>query len=91
MFRVWLPTKDAVIRARESELAPLASLEPSENEILHTAAAAKLLEALEHNLLLAPIQSSVAPLPHQLHALRHPTSCGSKPRPTRARRTTSCA
>jgi hypothetical protein len=28
--------------------------------ILHTAAAAELLDALEDNLLLAPIQSSVA-------------------------------
>jgi hypothetical protein len=60
VFRVWLPTKDAIIRAREADLAPLASLRPTENEILHTAAAAKLL---------APIQSSVVPLPHQLHAL----------------------
>jgi hypothetical protein len=58
-----------MIRARGSDLAPLASLEPTENEILHTAAAAKLLDALEHNLLLAPIQSSVVPLPHQLYAL----------------------
>jgi len=69
VFRVWLPTKDAIIRARESDLAPLATLRPTENEILHTAAAAKLLDALEDNLLLAPIQSSVVPLPHQLHAL----------------------
>jgi SNF2 family DNA or RNA helicase len=69
VFRVWLPTKDAIIRARESDLAPLASLRPTENEVLHTAAAAKLLDALEDNLLLAPIQSSVVPLPHQLHAL----------------------
>jgi superfamily II DNA or RNA helicase len=69
VFRVWLPTKDAIIRARASDLAPLASLEPTENAILHTAAAAKLLDALEDNLLLAPIQSSVVPLPHQLHAL----------------------
>ncbi|WP_018411098.1 hypothetical protein [Methyloversatilis thermotolerans] len=38
-------------------------------QILHTTAAAKLLDALEDNLLLAPIQSSVVPLPHQLYAL----------------------
>jgi SNF2 family DNA or RNA helicase len=69
VLRVWLPTKDAIIPARETDLAPLASLEPTENEILHTAAAAKLLDALEDNLLLAPIQSSVVPLTHQLHAL----------------------
>ncbi len=69
VFRVWLPTKDAVVRARETDLAPLSSLQPTTDEILHTAAAAKLLDALEDNLLLAPIQSSVVPLPHQLHAL----------------------
>jgi SNF2 family DNA or RNA helicase len=69
VFRVWLPTKDAVIRARETELAPLSSLRPTAEQILQTAAAAKLRDALEDNLLLAPIQSSVVPLPHQLHAL----------------------
>jgi hypothetical protein len=66
VFRVWLPTKDAIIRARVSDLSPLSSLFPTTEEILHTAAAAKLLDALEDNLLLAPIQSSVVPLPHQL-------------------------
>jgi superfamily II DNA or RNA helicase len=45
------------------------SVRPSVEQILHTAAAAKLLDALEENLLLAPIQSSVVPLPHQLYAL----------------------
>ena len=74
VFRVWLPTKDAVIRAREADLAPLASLRPNAEQILHTAAAAKLLDALEDNLLLAPIQSSVVPLPHQLYALNRAVS-----------------
>jgi hypothetical protein len=45
--------------------------------ILHTAAAAKLLDALEDNLLLAPIQSSVVPLPHQLYALNRAMSRGT--------------
>ena len=43
-------------------------------QILHTTAAAKLLDALEDNLLLAPIQSSVVPLPHQLYALNRAIS-----------------
>ena len=34
----------------------------------------KLLDALEDNLLLAPIQSSVVPLPHQLYALNRAIS-----------------
>ena len=33
VFRVWLPTKDAVIRAREADLAPLSNLQPTEQRI----------------------------------------------------------
>ncbi|MER9421659.1 SNF2-related protein [Mesorhizobium sp. M0317] len=68
-YRVWLPAKDAVIRARARDLLGLDSVRPTVEQMRHTAAAAKLLDALEDNLLLAPIQSSVVPLPHQLHAL----------------------
>ena len=73
-YRVWLPAKDAVVRARASDLAPLESIRPTVEQILHTTAAAKLLDALEDNLLLAPIQSSVVPLPHQLYALNRAIS-----------------
>ncbi|PWR17937.1 DEAD/DEAH box helicase [Zavarzinia aquatilis] len=68
-FRVWLPAKDAVLRARATDLATLSSVRPTVEQILHATAAAKLQDALEDNLLLAPIQSSVIPLPHQLYAL----------------------
>ena len=73
-YRVWLPGKDAVVRARAQELGSLADVQPTADQILHTAAAAKLCDALEDNLLLAPIQSSVVPLPHQLHALNRAMS-----------------
>ena len=73
-YRVWLPAKDAVIRARAKDLLTLDSVRPTVEQILHTAAAAKLLDALEDNLLLAPIQSSVVPLPHQLYALNRAMS-----------------
>ncbi len=73
-YRVWLPTKDAVVRARTVDLASLESVKPSVEQIQHTTAAAKLLDALEDNLLLAPIQSSVVPLPHQLYALNRAIS-----------------
>jgi len=73
-YRVWLPAKDAVVRARSLDLAALGSVQPTVEHILHTAAAAKLLDALEDNLLLAPIQSSVVPLPHQLYALNRAMS-----------------
>ena len=73
-YRVWLPAKDTVLRARAADLAVLESVRPSVEQILHTTAAAKLLDALEDNLLLAPIQSSVVPLPHQLYALNRAVS-----------------
>ncbi|MGB3388597.1 MAG: helicase-related protein [Pseudaminobacter sp.] len=73
-YRVWLPAKDAIVRARARDLVALDSFQPTVEHILHTAAAAKLLDALEDNLLLAPIQSSVVPLPHQLYALNRAMS-----------------
>lgn len=73
-YRIWLPNKDAVVRARAQDLTDLSSVQPTVEQILHTTAAAKLLDALEDNLLLAPIQSSVVPLPHQLYALNRAMS-----------------
>ena len=73
-YRVWLPRKDAVLRARDHELAALGSVEPSVHQILHTASAARLLGALDEDLLLAPIQSTVVPLPHQIYALNRAMS-----------------
>lgn len=73
-YRVWLPAKDAVVRARAQDLTHFEGLQTSVGDILHTAAAAKLQDALEDNLLLAPIQSSVVPLPHQLYALNRAMS-----------------
>ena len=50
-YRVWLPGKDAVVRARSRELGPLGAVRTTVDQILHTAAAAKLLDALEDNLV----------------------------------------
>ncbi len=74
IYRIWLPNKDAVVRARPQDLADLSTVQPTVEQILHTTVAAKLLDALEDNLLLAPIQSSVVPLPHQLYALNRAMS-----------------
>lgn len=73
-YRVWLPSKDAVVRARSRDLSSLDAVQTTVDQILHTAAAAKLLDALQDNLLLAPIQSRVVPLPHQLYALNRAMS-----------------
>lgn len=77
--RVWLPNQDAVVRIPRSALRPLnADLQPEieTQRIAYVAAAAKVSEVLEGStkdpdghVLLAPMESNVIPLPHQLHAL----------------------
>ncbi len=72
---VWLPGKDAVVRVPASRLRPAseAGLQ-SVNDILFLTAAARVADALTHDVLLAPIESSVIPLPHQVRALARATS-----------------
>ena len=77
--RVWLPNQDAVVRVPRSALRPLsADLQPEieAGRIAYMAAAAKVAEVLEGStsatdghVLLAPMESNVIPLPHQIHAL----------------------
>ena len=76
--RVWLPNQDAVVRVPKSALQPLAScpLSLTTHHIAYVAAAAKVAEVLEGSnsateghVLLAPMESNVIPLPHQIHAL----------------------
>ena len=91
-YRVWLPRRDAVVRARSQELALLNTIRLTADEILQTAASTKLLDAMEDNLLLAPIQSSVVPLPHQLYALNRAMSqrCPHEPHPIGIGHTWGC-
>ena len=77
--RIWLPNQDAVVRVARSALRPLCSdLQPEieAERIAYVAAAAKVAEVLEGSnsateghVLLAPMESNVIPLPHQIHAL----------------------
>lgn len=77
--RVWLPNQDAVVRVPRSALRSLsADLQPEieSGRIAYVAAAAKVAEVLEGStsatdghVLLAPMESNVIPLPHQIHAL----------------------
>lgn len=77
--RVWLPNQAAVVRVPRSALRPLnADLQPEieAGRIAYVAAAAKVAEVLEGStsasdghVLLAPMESNVIPLPHQIHAL----------------------
>ena len=77
--RIWLPNQDAVVRVPISDLSPIDDAVQSKNnlvEISFIAAAAKVAEVLETNateaggpVLLAPMESNVIPLPHQIRAL----------------------
>ncbi|AKB74629.1 helicase (Snf2/Rad54 family) [Methanosarcina lacustris Z-7289] len=77
--RIWLPNQDAMVRVPRSALRPLTSeLQPEieANRIAYISAAAKVAEVLEGgtngsegHVLLAPMESNVIPLPHQIHAL----------------------
>lgn len=76
--RIWLPNSDAVVRVPASDLTSLSpqSSALSPDHIAYVAAAAKVAEVLEGStsateghVLLAPMESNVIPLPHQIHAL----------------------
>ena len=68
--RVWLPGRDSVVRLRASKLASLErSGTGTADGIAYVAAAARVADALTQDVLIAPIESSVIPLPHQIRAL----------------------
>jgi len=83
--RVWLPNQDAVVRVPQFDLSELGTQnpEPGNHHILYVSAAAKVAEVLNQStlniepgtqnghtpVLLAPMESKVIPLPHQIHAL----------------------
>jgi superfamily II DNA or RNA helicase len=77
--RIWLPNQDAVVRVPLDDLTPVDEAKPSKNiaeAISYISAAAKVAEILETNttvasgpVLLAPMESNVIPLPHQIRAL----------------------
>ena len=69
VFRVWLPSTDSIIRVPRSSLSPTQSSTLSTHHLIYLAAAARVADALTQDVLLAPIESSVIPLPHQIRAL----------------------
>lgn len=68
--RVWLPGSDSVVRIPAGNLKPLEDTSTgTPAQITYVAAAARVADALTQDVLLAPIESSVIPLPHQIRAL----------------------
>jgi len=73
--RVWMPNKNVVVRISASRLKPLCEITiDNKHQIAYLASAARVADALTQDVLLAPIESSVIPLPHQVKALSRAVS-----------------
>lgn len=73
--QVWLARRDAVVRIRLDSLQSLAqAVPPGLEHLSYVSAAARILDALERDSLMAPLDGSVIPLPHQLYALQRAMS-----------------
>lgn len=70
VYQVWVPRLGAMERVpAESLSAGQADDQASLDRILYAISAAKIADALTQDVLLAPLEAGVIPLPHQLHAL----------------------
>lgn len=68
--RVWLPGSNSVVTVSADSLLPLDEASSVSSSYLnYVASAGKIADALTQDVLLAPIESSVIPLPHQLQVL----------------------
>ena len=67
---VWLPRRDAVVRISASRLRSLDSAPPpSVDHLAFACAAARIADALGRDSLVAPLEGTLIPLPHQIEAL----------------------
>lgn len=72
---IWLPRRGTTVRTLQGRLAPLRSNEHWLLERLSfVCSAARIADALERDTLVAPLEGSVIPLPHQLQALQRAMS-----------------
>ncbi len=68
--QVWVPRKNTVERLAADALAPREQPRKATlDRLVYAAAAARIADALTQDLLLAPLEAGVIPLPHQLYAL----------------------
>ncbi|HEX5461460.1 MAG TPA: helicase-related protein [Steroidobacteraceae bacterium] len=70
-YRVWLPTQATVLRVTEANLAPFGarSADIVSHELMFVSAAARIADAMARDALVSPLEGTVIPLPHQIHAL----------------------
>jgi SNF2 family DNA or RNA helicase len=72
---VWLPRRDTAVRVLQKRLVPLKTGESHFlDRLSYVSAAARIADALEGDALVAPLEGTVIPLPHQLLALQRAIS-----------------
>jgi superfamily II DNA or RNA helicase len=77
--RIWLPGSDSVVQVPKAVLYPISDTinqDKEKSRIIYTATAAKVADVLEgssidsdEHILIAPMESNVIPLPHQIYTL----------------------
>lgn len=73
--RIWLPQSESVVRVPASQLVPLSNgSRISPDYAAYVASAARVAASLNEDVLLAPINSNVIALPHQLKCLNRAMS-----------------
>jgi superfamily II DNA or RNA helicase len=70
VYQVWIPRLATVERVPAESLAPTQLTKATGlDRITYAVAAARIADALTQDVLLAPLEAGVIPLPHQLYAL----------------------
>jgi hypothetical protein len=70
IYQVWIPRLATVERVPAESLSPAQPTKASGlDRITYAVAAARIADALTQDVLLAPLEAGVIPLPHQLYAL----------------------
>lgn len=72
-YRVWLPSLNAVLLHREEEIGEpeqSVGVEHAGLRVKFAAVAGRVLDLLNDDKLLAPLDSAIVPLPHQIRCLR---------------------
>jgi SNF2 family DNA or RNA helicase len=70
VYEVWIPRLAKVEKVRAEALAPTEAPKTTGlDRIAYAVSAARIADALTQDILLAPLEAGVIPLPHQLYAL----------------------
>ena len=73
--QVWVPRTDAVVQTPTARLVPIQDRPAlTANDLVWQASAARILDALGRDTLVAPSEANVIPLPHQIQALARSVS-----------------